>query len=186
MIVLPYVLQYLLTILWIFGITTVINFTDGIDGLAAGVSSIAGLTLFIVAMVMNHMVPAIMSIVLVGALIGYLQYNKHPAHVFMGDAGATFVGFLIAVISLEGVYKQATMLSVFIPVLVLGVPIFDNLYVVFKRYTEGKPIYQADRSQLHYRLMAKGLDVKQTNIFICLVTLCLCLVALNIFWVGLV
>lgn len=183
-IVLPWFLQYVLTVLWIFGITTVINFTDGIDGLAAGVSSIASVTLFIVALLMGHTLPALMAVVLVGALIGYLQYNKHPAQIFMGDAGATFVGFMIAVISLQGVYKQATLLSIFIPVLALGVPIFDNIYVVIKRYLNGHPVYQADRTQLHFRLLDKGLNVKQVNHFICLVTLCLCLVAINILLVG--
>lgn len=183
-VVLPALLQYFLTILWVFGITTVINFTDGLDGLAGGVSCIASTTLLIVALLMQDAVPALMSVLLVGILLGYLRFNKPPAKLFMGDSGSTFIGFVLAVISLMGVYKQATVLSLFIPVLVFGVPIFDNLYVVMRRYREGKPLAKADRLQLHYRLIDKGLNNKQVNAFIYLVTACLCLIAIHLFWLN--
>ncbi|WP_214626668.1 MraY family glycosyltransferase [Paenibacillus agaridevorans] len=172
-IVLPVILQFVLTILWIFGVTTVINFSDGLDGLAGGLSAISAATLFIVALTMGQSNSAIMAIILVGVTLAYLKYNKPPAKVFMGDAGATFLGFLLAVIALDGAFKQATVLSLFIPILALGVPIFDNLFVVVKRFMQGKPMYQADASQAHYRLLRAGLNHKQALMVLMLLSTCL-------------
>ena len=172
-VMLPVILQFLLTILWIFGVTTVINFSDGLDGLAGGLSAISAMTLFIVALAMGQSNSAIMAIILVGAALAYLRYNKPPAKIFMGDAGATFLGFVLAVIALDGAFKQATVLSLFIPILALGVPIFDNLFVVVKRFMQGKAIYQADASQAHYRLLRAGLNHKQALLFLCLISTCL-------------
>lgn len=169
---LPVWLQFLLTVLWIFGVTTVINFSDGIDGLAGGLSAISGTTLFIVALAMGQTESAMMAIVLVGAAIGYLRYNKPPAKVFMGDAGATFMGFILAVIALDGAFKQATLLSLFIPILALGVPIFDNIRVVIRRMINGKPVYQADATQVHYQLLKSGLKPRQVVWFLYLVNIC--------------
>ncbi len=174
-VVLPIVLQFLLTILWIFGVTTVINFSDGMDGLAGGLSAISAVTLFIVAITKGQSTSAMMAIIVVGVTVAYLRYNKHPARIFMGDAGATFIGFILAVIALDGAFKQATVLSLFIPILALGVPIFDNLFVVVKRFIQGKSIYQADASQAHYRLLRAGLNHKQVVMFLCLISTCLCL-----------
>lgn len=174
-VVLPIVLQFLLTILWIFGVTTVINFSDGMDGLAGGLSAISAITLFIVAITKGQSTSAMMAIIVVGVTVAYLRYNKHPARIFMGDAGATFIGFILAVIALDGAFKQATVLSLFIPILALGVPIFDNLFVVVKRFVQGKSIYQADASQAHYRLLRAGLNHKQVVMFLCLISTCLCL-----------
>ncbi|WP_209971434.1 MraY family glycosyltransferase [Paenibacillus eucommiae] len=174
-VLLPVFLQFLLTILWIFGVTTVINFTDGMDGLAGGISAISGITLFVVALAKGQSNSAIMAIILVGVTVAYLRYNKPPAKIFMGDAGATFLGFILAVIALDGAFKQATVLSLFIPILALGVPIFDNIFVVVRRFLQGKSIYQADASQVHYRLLRAGLNHKQVVLFLCLISTCLCL-----------
>ncbi|CAH1196470.1 MULTISPECIES: MraY family glycosyltransferase [unclassified Paenibacillus] len=174
-VMLPVWLQFILTILWIFGVTTVINFSDGMDGLAGGLSAISAVTLFVVALAKGQADSALMSIVLVGVTVGYLKYNKPPAKVFMGDAGATFLGFILAVIALDGAFKQATMLSLFIPILALGVPIFDNIFVVVKRFLQGKAIYQADASQAHYRLLRAGLSHKQVVGVLYLISTCLCL-----------
>ncbi|MFC4811475.1 MraY family glycosyltransferase [Paenibacillus sp. GCM10023250] len=172
---LPEWLQFALTILWIFGVTTVINFSDGMDGLAGGLSAISAGTLFVVALAKGQSDSAMMAIILVGVTIAYLRFNKPPAQVFMGDAGATFLGFILAVIALDGAFKQATVLSIFIPILALGVPIFDNLFVVVKRLLGGKPIYQADASQAHYRLLRAGLSPKQVVAFLYLISGCLSL-----------
>jgi UDP-GlcNAc:undecaprenyl-phosphate GlcNAc-1-phosphate transferase len=172
---LPVFLQFILTILWIFGVTTVINFSDGMDGLAGGLSAISAVTLFVVALAKGQTNSAIMAIILVGVTVAYLRYNKPPAKIFMGDAGATFLGFILAVIALDGAFKQATILSLFIPILALGVPIFDNIFVVIKRFLQGKSIYQADASQAHYRLLRAGLSHKQVVMFLCLISTCLCL-----------
>lgn len=169
---LPAVLQFILTVVWVFGVTTVINFSDGIDGLAGGMSAISAITLFIVAIAMGQGNSAVMAIILVGAALAYLRFNKPPAKVFMGDAGATFLGFILGVIALDGAFKQATVLSLFIPILALGVPIFDNLFVVFKRLAQGKPMYKADASQAHYRLMRTGMNAKQVFLFLILISVC--------------
>ncbi|MDQ0091720.1 UDP-N-acetylmuramyl pentapeptide phosphotransferase/UDP-N-acetylglucosamine-1-phosphate transferase [Paenibacillus anaericanus] len=174
-VLLPGILQFLLTILWIFGVTTVINFSDGLDGLAGGLSAISAITLFIVAITKGQSNSAIMAIILVGVTLAYLRYNKAPAKIFMGDAGATFVGFILAVIALDGAFKQATVLSLFIPVLALGVPIFDNLFVIIKRFSQGKSIYVADASQVHYRLLRAGLTHRQTVMILWLISTCLSL-----------
>ncbi|GIP40092.1 undecaprenyl-phosphate alpha-N-acetylglucosaminyl 1-phosphate transferase [Paenibacillus sp. J31TS4] len=172
MVILPTVVQFLLTVLWIFGVTTVINFSDGMDGLAGGLSAISAMTLFVVALAKGQSDSALVAIMLVGAAIGYLKYNKPPAKIYMGDAGATFLGFMLAVIALDGAFKQATVLSLFIPILALGVPIFDNLFVVVRRLLAGKPIYQADATQVHYRLLSAGLNPKQVLAVLCLVSVC--------------
>ncbi|OUM94574.1 MAG: undecaprenyl-phosphate alpha-N-acetylglucosaminyl 1-phosphate transferase [Thermobacillus sp. ZCTH02-B1] len=172
-VLLPEWLQFVLTILWIFGVTTVINFSDGMDGLAGALTAISSGTLFIVALVKGQEPSAMMAIILLAAAIAYLKYNKPPAKIFMGDAGATFLGFILSVIALDGVFKQATLLSLFIPILALGVPIFDNLFVVFKRLMQGKPIYQADASQVHYRLLRAGYNNRQALVLLSLVSLCL-------------
>lgn len=178
MVILPDWLQLVLTITWIFGVTTVINFSDGMDGLAGGLSTISAMTLFVVALAKGQSESAMMAIILVGVGLGYLKYNKPPAKIYMGDAGATFLGFILGVIALNGAFKQATVLSLFIPILALGVPIFDNLFVIFKRFREGKPIYKADASQIHYRLLHAGLNPKQVVAFLCLVSLCFSLTSI--------
>ena len=160
--------------------TTVINFSDGLDGLAGSLSTISAITLFIVALTKNQSEPALMAIILVGVALGYLRYNKPPARIYMGDAGAGFMGFMLGIIALDGAFKQATVLSLFVPILALGVPIFDNLFVVIKRFIEGKPVYKADRSQAHYRLLSAGLNPKQVVWFLCLVNLCLSLTSIII------
>ncbi|NME82733.1 MraY family glycosyltransferase [Clostridium sp. SM-530-WT-3G] len=165
-------IQFILTITWIFGVTTVINWSDGKDGLAGGLSLISAGTFFVAALILDQQDPsALVSIILAGAIIGFLYYNKYPAKVFMGDSGANFLGFILSITALDGAFKQATVMSLFIPILALAVPIFDNLFVIFKRFTEGKPVYQADRSQIHYRLEERGFSTTQVVNCIMLISL---------------
>lgn len=177
-VILPGWLQFVLTITWIFGVTTVINFSDGMDGLAGGLSTISGSTLFVVALSKGQAESALMAVILVGVSLSYLKYNKHPARIYMGDAGATFLGFILGIIALDGAFKQATVISTFIPILALGVPIFDNVFVVVKRFMEKKPIYKADRSQVHFRLLSAGLNQKQVVMFLYLVSVCFSLTSI--------
>lgn len=179
-VVLPTFLQYILSIIWIVGVTTVINWCDGMDGLAGSLSAISATTLFFVALVKGQSDSALMSILLVGVTLGFLRYNKHPAQIFMGDSGANFLGFMLGIIALDGAFKQTTIISIFVPILALGVPIFDNLFVIINRFVNGKPIYKADRSQMHYRLESKGLSETQVVSFICLISTCLCLCSIII------
>ena len=170
-VLLPIPVQFILTITWIFGVTTVINWSDGMDGLAGGISAVSALTFFFAALILGQNISAMNSIILAGAIFAFFLYNKHPAKVFMGDSGANVIGFLLSIIALDGAFKQATVLSLFIPILALAVPIFDNLFVIFKRFSEGKPVYQADRSQMHYRLEEKGLSTKQIVNYILAISL---------------
>lgn len=164
-------IQFILTITWIFGVTTVINWSDGMDGLAGGLSLISAITFFLAAIILDQSDSALVSIMLVGTILGFLYYNRFPAKVFMGDSGANFLGFILSITALEGAFKQATVLSLFIPILALAVPIFDNLFVIIKRFLEGKPVYQADRSQIHFRLEKKGLTTVQVVNYIMLISL---------------
>ncbi|MDR3584704.1 MAG: MraY family glycosyltransferase [Desulfosporosinus sp.] len=179
-IVLPVFLQFVLTIMWILGVTTVINWSDGMDGLAGSLSAIAGSTLFVVALAKDQNDSALISVLIVGAALGFLRYNKHPAQIFMGDSGANFLGFILGIVALNGAFKQATLISISIPVLALGVPIFDNLFVVFKRFSKGEPIYKADASQIHHRLLSSGLNQKQVVVFISLLGVCFSLLSIII------
>ena len=163
-------IQFLLTITWIFGVTTVINWSDGMDGLAGGLSLISAITFFLAAIILNQPKSALVSIILAGVICGFLYYNKYPAKVFMGDSGANLLGFILSITALDGAFKQATVLSLFIPILALAVPIFDNLFVIIKRFSEGKPVYQADRSQIHYRLEEKGFSTVQVIKYIMLIS----------------
>ena len=170
-VVLPTIIQFILTITWIFGVTTVINWSDGMDGLAGGLSFISAITFAASAVILSQPPSLLFSLMIAGVVLAFLFYNKYPARIFMGDSGANFLGFILSIIALDGAFKAATILSLLIPILALAVPIFDNIFVIFKRFSEGKPIYQADRSQLHYRLEAKGLNTKQVVSFISAISL---------------
>ena len=158
---LPVAIQFVLTVTWIFGVTTVINWTDGMDGLAGGISIISSITFFIAGLILGQINSAIICLILAFSILGFWIYNKYPAKVFMGDSGANLIGFLLSIIAIDGLFKQTTVMSLVLPVLILAVPIFDNIFVIFKRFKEGKPVYEADRSQMHFRLKERGLTTKQ-------------------------
>ncbi len=150
-----------LTVLWIVALTNVINFIDGLDGLAAGVSAIACAPLFLVALQRGHLDAAAMTVALFGAALGFLRYNFNPAKIIMGDTGAMFLGFVLAVASILGAMKGAATVAMAIPTVALGVPIFDTAFAVFRRVRSGKPFYAADRGHLHHRLLAVGYSQRQ-------------------------
>lgn len=154
-----------LTLLWIVGITNSINLIDGLDGLASGVSGIAAFALFFVSLSVGNVMTAFMCIVLVGAIIGFLFFNSYPAKIFMGDSGSLFLGFFLATISLLEL-KQATMVSLIIPMLLLAVPISDTLYAIIRRKMNKQSISTADKFHLHHRLMALGLSHKKAVMLI--------------------
>ncbi|MGG7142514.1 MraY family glycosyltransferase [Clostridium nigeriense] len=171
-------IQFILTITWIFGVTTVINWSDGMDGLAGGLSLISSITFAGAAIILNQSESISMSLIVSGVTLGFLMYNKYPAKIFMGDSGANFLGFILSIIALDGAFKQATFMSLFIPILALAIPIFDNIFVIIKRFKDGKPVYQADRSQIHYRLEAKGFTPKQVVTYINMVSLAFSLISI--------
>lgn len=155
-------IAYPLTILWIVGITNAINLIDGLDGLAAGVSSIASLSLFFVSLITGDFDTAFITAALAGSSLGFLPYNFNPAKIFMGDTGATFLGFTLGVISIQGMVKSYAALAIAIPILVLGLPLFDTIFAILRRLLKGKSIMEADRGHLHHRLIDMGLSQKQS------------------------
>ncbi|NLX65002.1 MAG: undecaprenyl/decaprenyl-phosphate alpha-N-acetylglucosaminyl 1-phosphate transferase [Clostridiaceae bacterium] len=179
------ILAYIISILWIVGMTNAINLIDGLDGLAAGVSGIAAITLYIVSVIRRQDDIAIIAISLVGAIAGFLPYNFNPAKIFMGDTGATFLGFILAIISIEGTMKSVTALAVAIPILVLGLPIFDTMFAIFRRLLHGKPIAEADRGHLHHRLLDMGLSHRMAVISLYIVSGALGLVSIALVDKGL-
>ncbi|MDR1664684.1 MAG: undecaprenyl/decaprenyl-phosphate alpha-N-acetylglucosaminyl 1-phosphate transferase [Clostridiales bacterium] len=166
-------LQFVMTVLWIVGLVSVINFMDGLDGLAGSLCALSSATFFIVAMVKQQPDSAFLALVLAGSVIGFLRHNLPPARVIMGDSGAYLLGYLLAVISLLGAFKGATVISVLIPVLAMGVPIFDNVLVMFRRIRARKPVHEADTRdipQIHYRLLKKGMKPTQAVAFLFLIS----------------
>ncbi|WP_239256933.1 MraY family glycosyltransferase [Listeria ilorinensis] len=154
-----------LTIIWIVAITNAVNLIDGLDGLAAGVSTIALLTIMCMAFIMQDPVVIMLAMVLIAATLGFLPYNFHPAKIFMGDTGALFLGFVISVLSLMG-FKNVTFISLIVPILILGVPIADTLFAIIRRIVTKQPIAMADKFHMHHCLMNLGFTHRQTVILI--------------------
>ena len=161
-------LSFPITVFWILAITNAVNLIDGLDGLATGVSIIALFTMGVIAyffLAITNVSVSIMIFCLSAALIGFLPHNFHPAKIFLGDTGALFIGFMIAVLSLKGL-KNVTFVTLLIPVIILGVPITDTVYAMLRRILNKKPISQADKHHLHHRLMQLGLSHRQTVLVI--------------------
>ncbi|MBB6637544.1 MraY family glycosyltransferase [Cohnella thailandensis] len=157
------------TALWIFSLINMMNFIDGVDGLASGVCVISSLTLFVASLLGNQEVIALLAIALAGSCLAFLTYNFHPAKIFMGDAGATFLGFTLAVLAIEGTLKGATFLSISVPLLALGVPILDTVITFSRRLLVGKGLHRADNLHTHHTLMRWGLSQVQTVSFLYLI-----------------
>jgi len=141
-----------------------------LDGLAAGVALISSVTIFIIAVLNNRLDAAVLTAILSGAILGFLPYNFNPAIIFMGDTGAQLLGFLLAAISIEGTIKSAAAFAIAVPILALGIPIYDTLFAVIRRKMNGKPIMQADKGHLHHRLMDMGLSQRQTVLIMYLIS----------------
>ena len=158
------------TILWVIGITNALNLIDGLDGLAAGVALISCITMFVIAILNQRWEAAILTSILSGSILGFLPYNFNPASIFMGDTGSQLLGFLLAAISIEGAIKSATAFAIVVPILALGLPIYDTLFAMIRRKINGKPIMQADRGHLHHRLLDMGLTQRQAVIIMYLIS----------------
>ena len=149
------------TIFWLVGLSNTVNLIDGLDGLAAGVSTIAAITIMLVALEQNVMIIAVMTAALAGAAAGFLFYNFNPASIFMGDSGALFLGFMLAGISVIGAVKCAATIALIVPILALGLPILDTAFAIVRRYRGGVPIFRPDKGHLHHRLLGLGFTQKQ-------------------------
>lgn len=162
---LPAWLSYPISVIWIVAITNAVNFIDGLDGLAAGVSAISAGTMLVVALLLvpdgTAMISAILLAGIVGACIGFIPFNFNPASIFMGDTGSTFLGFMLASVSIFGLFKTYTVISFAVPFLVLGLPIFDICFAVIRRLAKGQSPMHADRGHVHHRLIDMGFSQKQ-------------------------
>lgn len=147
-----------LTLFWLVAFTNVINLVDGLDGLAAGISTIGALTLMVVALSQGQPETMVLTAALAGAAIGFLRYNFNPAKIFMGDAGSMFLGFTLGAVAVHGVLKSAATVGVLVPILALGLPILDTGFAIVRRLLSGRSIGEADRDHLHHRLLRLGLS----------------------------
>jgi UDP-GlcNAc:undecaprenyl-phosphate GlcNAc-1-phosphate transferase len=161
-------------------VANAVNWIDGIDGLAAGVTAISAFTLALMAAWSKQPALTIFAAALFGALLGFLRFNFNPAKIFMGG-GAPFVGFTLAGISAVGAFKAPVAVAVAVPILILALPIFDTALVIVKRWRAGRPIYQADKSHLHHRLLERGFSQRQTVLILYGISLSLCMVAFGAF-----
>ena len=148
------------TIIWIVGITNAVNLIDGLDGLAVGVSSIAAITMLAVALLTGNMPIAITMAALAGACIGFMPYNLNPAKIFMGDTGSTFLGYMLATVSIMGLFKFYAVISFAVPFLILGLPIFDTANAI-RRVAAGRSPMSPDRGHVHHKLIDMGFNQKQ-------------------------
>ncbi|PKR86299.1 glycosyltransferase family 4 protein [Heyndrickxia camelliae] len=153
------------TIIWIVGVTNAINLIDGLDGLAAGVSSIALITISGMAVLMGNFFAATLGAILLASTLGFLIYNFHPAKIFMGDTGALFLGYMISVLSLLG-FKNITFISLVIPVIILGVPLSDTFFAMVRRFANKQYLFGPDKSHLHHCLLRLGFSHRQTVLII--------------------
>ena len=162
-----------ITLFWIVGITNAINLIDGLDGLATGITFIAGITLFIVALLLNMPHAALLLAALTGGALGFLRYNFNPASVFLGDSGSLFLGFILAATSIMGVLKSTLVIALVIPVLILGVPIFDTTSAIIRRLHLRRHIFHADKEHLHHSLLRAGMSQREVVLAIYLICIVL-------------
>ena len=154
-------LSYPATVLWIVAITNAVNLIDGLDGLACGVSTISSMTMLVIALTVAEPDVALLMAALAGGCIGFLPYNLNPAKIFMGDTGSTFLGFILATVSIEGLFKSYAIISFAVPFLMLGLPIFDTCFAILRRVSHGQSPMAPDRGHIHHRLIDMGFNQKQ-------------------------
>ena len=165
------------TIIWIVGITNAVNLIDGLDGLAVGVSSIAAITMLAVALLTGNMPIAITMAALAGACIGFMPYNLNPAKIFMGDTGSTFLGYMLATVSIMGLFKFYAVISFAVPFLILGLPIFDTANAIIRRVAAGRSPMSPDRGHVHHKLIDMGFNQKQAVAILYVMSVVLGLIA---------
>ncbi|MDD7288847.1 MAG: MraY family glycosyltransferase [Clostridiales bacterium] len=149
------------SVIWSVAITNAVNLIDGLDGLAVGVATISSLTMLVIAMLVSDSLVALMMAALAGSCIGFLPYNHNPAKIFMGDTGSTFLGFVLATVSIQGLFKFYTIISFAVPFLMLGLPLFDTCFAILRRLSKGQNPMAPDRSHVHHRLIDMGFSQKQ-------------------------
>ena len=166
----PEWLDLFLTIMWMVGLINAFNLLDIMDGLSASVGAVSASCLLVVALLQGDQVIAFMLAALIGSLIGFLKYNWQPAKIYMGDTGAMFIGLLLGAMTMIGKYPSSHPISLLTPVFILGIPIFDTMFVMYIRYQRGLPIFWGSPDHIAIRLRHWGLSVRQIVVVSCVAT----------------
>lgn len=169
-----------ITLVWIVGVTNAVNLIDGLDGLAAGVTGIAALSLMVLCIMTGSTTAVVLTAALAGACLGFLPRNFNPAEIFMGDTGSTFLGFVLAVTSILGVFKGYALLALVVSIFCIGLPIFDTIFAMLRRMAKHQPIMQADRGHLHHKLIDHGFSQKKAVLIMYAISIFLGLLAIFI------
>ena len=171
-------LSYPATVAGMVGVMNIVNFIDGVDGLAAGICTIAAITFGVIALSLDRGPAGILAAITAGAALGFLRHGFHPASIFLGDSGSNLLGYLLAVIAVQGALKTNAVVALVFPLIVLAVPILDGGFVIAKRIKYGRPVYLADRSHFHHRFYNKGFSPQRTVLYLYAWTCVLALLAL--------
>jgi UDP-GlcNAc:undecaprenyl-phosphate GlcNAc-1-phosphate transferase len=155
-----------ISILWLVGLTNALNLLDGIDGLAAGVTACIALCLALINILAGNVIVALLTLCLAGACLGFLPYNFSPARIFLGDSGSLFIGIILACIGVISLFKAATATLIIVPLFVFGLPLYDTMTVMVGRIRRGQSVFKADKSHVHHRLLALGLNHRQAAYFL--------------------
>lgn len=174
----PAWLSWVLTTLWIVGVTNAMNLIDGLDGLATGVAAIIGATLTLICWQVGQPMGVLLGVAFVGSLLGFLPYNFSPAKIFLGDTGALFIGYTLALLALEG-YAKVSLLTFIVPLLALAVPIMDTVLSILRRLKRRAHVFSADRQHMHHRLLESEGSQRAAVLSIYFLTACFCVIALS-------
>ena len=152
----------LMTVVWMLAVINAFNIIDIMDGLSAGTAMIASLVLFVSAVITSHYMMAVMSLALAGALLGFLRYNFQPATIYLGDAGSMFIGLMLGTLAMIGVYTEHNQAGYLAPLVILGVPLYDTMLVMYLRWRKGMSVIQGSPDHFALRLRKSGLSTRQT------------------------
>jgi UDP-GlcNAc:undecaprenyl-phosphate/decaprenyl-phosphate GlcNAc-1-phosphate transferase len=178
----PWFVGLPLTVIWVVAITNAFNLIDGLDGLAAGSALFSTMVVFVVSLVSQAWLGAVMSLALAGAILGFLRFNFNPATIFLGDSGSLLIGFLLSALALAGAEKAPTLVAVAIPVVSFGLPILETVLSILRRLISGRPIFTADREHIHHKLLQRGLSHRQVVIVLYAVSALFALLSLFLLW----
>jgi UDP-GlcNAc:undecaprenyl-phosphate GlcNAc-1-phosphate transferase len=163
---LPLAVSYVFTVLWLVGIANAFNLIDGMDGLAAGAALFSSLVILVFSFAQGRPLMIVVSLVMCGALAGFLRYNFNPASIFLGDSGALFIGFTLAALSVLGTQKATTAIAVVIPILAFGLPVVDTTVTMVRRVISRRPVFQGDNEHIHHMLLARGWSQRQAALIL--------------------
>lgn len=175
------ILAFPVTLIWVLGITNAVNLIDGLDGLAAGISAISAISLLFIFIITGASLEVVaIAFSLVGATLGFLPYNFNPAKTFMGDTGSNFLGYTLSTISIMGMAKGYTLLAIVLPLLILGVPVFDMVFAIIRRLIRHQKLTAPDKDHIHHRLLRKGFSQRQSVLILYTITSILGIISVTV------